>query len=83
MLENVKLAGYESPTPIQKYTIPSILQGFDVIGVAQTGKPGRLDNIVLRISDSPWFRFRQDWSIPDPHSQQVDGKSKETCRSPP
>lgn len=37
MVENVKLAGYENPTPIQKYTIPSILQGFDVVGVAQTG----------------------------------------------
>lgn len=37
MVENVKLAGYDTPTPIQKYTIPSILQGFDVVGVAQTG----------------------------------------------
>ncbi|KAK7209759.1 hypothetical protein V2G26_016937 [Clonostachys chloroleuca] len=37
MLENVELAGYEYPTPIQKYTIPSILQGYDVIGIAQTG----------------------------------------------
>ncbi|RCI16613.1 hypothetical protein L249_2903 [Ophiocordyceps polyrhachis-furcata BCC 54312] len=35
--ENVKLSGYENPTPIQKYTIPSILQGYDVIGIAQTG----------------------------------------------
>ncbi|KAG5982939.1 hypothetical protein E4U55_001075 [Claviceps digitariae] len=37
MLENVKLMGYDFPTPIQKYTIPSLLQGHDVIGVAQTG----------------------------------------------
>lgn len=37
MVENIKLAGYDIPTPIQKYTIPSILQGFDVVGVAQTG----------------------------------------------
>ncbi|KAK5994957.1 ATP-dependent RNA helicase ded1 [Cladobotryum mycophilum] len=37
MLENVELSGYENPTPIQKYTIPAILQGHDVIGVAQTG----------------------------------------------
>ncbi|RDA94596.1 hypothetical protein CP533_2408 [Ophiocordyceps camponoti-saundersi (nom. inval.)] len=35
--ENVELSGYENPTPIQKYTIPSILQGYDVIGIAQTG----------------------------------------------
>lgn len=37
MLENVKLMGYDFPTPIQKYTIPSLLQGHDVIGIAQTG----------------------------------------------
>ncbi|KAI9163282.1 ATP-dependent RNA helicase ded1 [Paramyrothecium foliicola] len=37
MLENVGLSGYDNPTPIQKYTIPSILSGHDVIGVAQTG----------------------------------------------
>ncbi|CAM1501746.1 Fc.00g037300.m01.CDS01 [Cosmosporella sp. VM-42] len=37
MFENVQLAGYDNPTPIQKFTIPSILQGYDVIGIAQTG----------------------------------------------
>ncbi|KAG6137375.1 hypothetical protein E4U28_004593 [Claviceps purpurea] len=37
MLENVKLMGYDFPTPIQKYTIPSLLQDHDVIGIAQTG----------------------------------------------
>ncbi|KAJ4140127.1 hypothetical protein NW768_001480 [Fusarium equiseti] len=37
MLENVELCGYDNPTPIQKFTIPSILLGHDVIGIAQTG----------------------------------------------
>ncbi|GJN67480.1 hypothetical protein PLIIFM63780_004921 [Purpureocillium lilacinum] len=37
MLENVELAGYDTPTPIQKFTIPAMLQGYDVIGIAQTG----------------------------------------------
>lgn len=37
MMENVALCGYDNPTPIQKYTIPSMLQGHDVIGIAQTG----------------------------------------------
>ena len=37
MMENVGLEGYQTPTPIQRYTIPAILQGHDVIGIAQTG----------------------------------------------
>ncbi|KAJ4861555.1 DEAD/DEAH box helicase domain-containing protein [Trichoderma breve] len=37
MMKNVELSGYQVPTPIQKFTIPAILQGYDVIGVAQTG----------------------------------------------
>ena len=37
-MENVELAGYHAPTPIQKYTIAAMMKGFDVIGVAQTGR---------------------------------------------
>ncbi|KAM0556885.1 hypothetical protein ACHAPJ_005558 [Fusarium lateritium] len=37
MLENIALCGFDTPTPIQKFTIPSIIQGHDVIGIAQTG----------------------------------------------
>ena len=37
VVENLKLAGYVSPTPIQKYTIAAMMKGYDVIGVAQTG----------------------------------------------
>jgi len=33
----VREAGYEEPTPIQTKAIPVILEGRDVIGVAQTG----------------------------------------------
>ena len=29
--------GYDYPTPIQSQTIPSALQGSDILGVAQTG----------------------------------------------
>lgn len=38
MLKNVELAGYEVPTPIQRYCLPAIHFGYDVIGIAQTGK---------------------------------------------
>ena len=36
-LEALKHLGYTSPTPIQEQAIPSMLQGKDVIGQAQTG----------------------------------------------
>jgi ATP-dependent RNA helicase DDX3X len=38
MLKNVELAGYRNPTPIQRYCLPAIHLGYDVIGIAQTGK---------------------------------------------
>ena len=37
LLTNVKRSGYEEPTPIQKATIPLVLDGKDVLGCAQTG----------------------------------------------
>ncbi len=35
--EGVKALGYVSPTPIQSQSIPPVLQGRDVLGLAQTG----------------------------------------------
>ncbi|KAL2020969.1 hypothetical protein VTK56DRAFT_7743 [Thermocarpiscus australiensis] len=37
MLKNVQMAGYELATPIQRYCIPAIHMGYDVIAIAQTG----------------------------------------------
>ncbi|KAI7366302.1 DEAD/DEAH box RNA helicase [Hortaea werneckii] len=37
VIENIKLAHYYEPTPIQAYCIPPILEGNDVVAVAQTG----------------------------------------------
>ncbi len=37
ILANIKAQGYETPTPIQQQTITPIMQGKDVMGLAQTG----------------------------------------------
>ncbi|QMU98770.1 DEAD/DEAH box helicase [Microbacterium esteraromaticum] len=37
LLKAIKDLGYETPSPIQAATIPTLLQGRDVVGMAQTG----------------------------------------------
>ena len=37
MLNNVRLCGYEVPTPIQSYVLPACFMGQDIVGIAQTG----------------------------------------------
>jgi len=54
-------AGYSTPTPIQERAIPSILEGRDVMGLAQTGT-GKTAAFVLpilqRLMDGPRGRLR-------------------------
>ena len=50
LLSAVKDAGYTDPTPIQKKTIPSTLQGRDILGIAQTGT-GKTASFTLPMID--------------------------------
>ena len=50
LVETLNDVGYESPTPIQRQTIPLLLAGHDVIGQAQTGT-GKTAAFALPILD--------------------------------
>lgn len=37
LLANIEKAQYKVPTPIQRYAVPTIMAGRDIMGCAQTG----------------------------------------------
>jgi ATP-dependent RNA helicase RhlE len=48
ILANLQASGYQSPTPIQAKSLPLILEGSDLIGIAQTGT-GKTAAFILPI----------------------------------
>lgn len=48
VLAGVQALGYKTPTPIQQQSIPSVMEGHDVLGLAQTGT-GKTAAFVLPI----------------------------------
>lgn len=53
--ETIQRQGYTHPTPIQEQTIPHILQGKDVVGIAQTGtgKTGAFNIPIIQHFTNP------------------------------
>lgn len=72
MLENLELAGYALPTPIQTYTFPAIKMGHDVVACAQTGQ--RSTCILSSLLANMVNRFRKDRSFLDPYPVQAYGQ---------
>jgi ATP-dependent RNA helicase RhlE len=61
VLAGVKAAGYTNPTPIQEQAIPIILEGRDVLGLAQTGTgktAGFMLPILQRLTAGPLGQVR-------------------------
>lgn len=80
MLDNIKLCGYEVPTPIQAYSIPAVLTGNDLIAVAQTGNYDTLLSAQYILANlNP--RLRKDRCLFDSCPIQTHGKGQEACRA--
>ncbi len=57
VLENIRLKGYTTPTPIQDQIMHSIIEGRDVIGIANTGT-GKTAAFLIPLVDKV---FRNKW----------------------
>ena len=60
ILEAIEAQGYSEPTPIQKKSIPIVLDGKDLMGAAQTGTgktAGFTLPILERLSRYTSFKF--------------------------
>ncbi|KAI6782500.1 ATP-dependent RNA helicase-like protein [Emericellopsis cladophorae] len=71
MLENIAMAGYKDPTPIQQYAIPAIVLNNDVIGIAQTGS-GKTAAYMIPILSKLMGKAKKWAGVrPDPTSQMA------------
>jgi len=46
---NVKKSKYEKPTPVQKWAIPAIMKGRDIMGCAQTGSGKTVSSVIVAV----------------------------------
>ena len=70
LLRALAAEGYVKPTPIQVHAIPELLQGRDLLGIAQTGT-GKTAAFALpmldRLSQAPDAARAADLPRADPH----------------
>ncbi|XP_012890747.1 PREDICTED: probable ATP-dependent RNA helicase DDX43 [Dipodomys ordii] len=63
VMENIKKAGFQNPTPIQSQSWPIVLQGIDLIGVAQTGTGKTLSYLMpgfIHLDSQPVAREKRN-----------------------
>ncbi|KAI1408076.1 P-loop containing nucleoside triphosphate hydrolase protein [Hypoxylon sp. FL1857] len=81
MLKNIEMAGYSKPTPIQKYCIPAIQMGYDLIAIAQTGS-GKTAAYLIPILNHLMGKAKK-LAAPRPSPQEFENKTAEFVRAEP
>ncbi|EAA35674.1 DEAD-domain-containing protein [Neurospora crassa] len=81
MLRNVELAGYDVPTPIQRYCVPAISQGHDVIAIAQTGS-GKTAAYMIPIINKLMGKAKK-LAAPRPNPVTYQPGIDQPCRAEP
>ncbi|KAI2782137.1 DEAD-domain-containing protein [Daldinia loculata] len=79
MMKNVEMAGYKTPTPIQKYCIPAIKMGHDLIAIAQTGS-GKTAAYLVPILNQLMGKAKK---LAAPRPQQYDNGPPQYVRAEP